>query len=99
MSVLSKQYFTFGKVLFTMIVEVITIASKQNPGLTITNKVYEYRVLNHLSQTALAKAVGVSKQTILVMEKGNYSQTLKLAFEIAIFFKVDITDIFGYKEN
>ncbi|MCF6419734.1 helix-turn-helix transcriptional regulator [Furfurilactobacillus milii] len=82
-----------------MIVEVITIASKQNPGLTITNKVYEYRVLNHLSQIALAKAVGVSKQTILVMEKGNYSPTLKLAFEIAIFFKVDITDIFGYKEN
>ncbi|HAT55715.1 MAG TPA: transcriptional regulator [Lactobacillus sp.] len=77
----------------------ITIAKQSGSGLIITNKVYDYRVLNHLSQTALAKAVGVSKQTILVMEKGNYSPTLKLAFEIANFFNVEITDIFGYKQG
>ncbi|EAE6123498.1 transcriptional regulator, partial [Listeria monocytogenes serotype 1/2b] len=37
-----------------------------------------------------------SKQTIFVMEKGKYIPTLLLAFRIATFFKVDITDIFSY---
>lgn len=62
----------------------------------IKNKVYEYRVLNRMSQTELAKAVGVSKQTIYVMEKNNYTPSLLLAFRIAKFFNVDITDIFTY---
>ncbi|EHO52075.1 helix-turn-helix transcriptional regulator [Lentilactobacillus kisonensis] len=65
----------------------------------ISNKVYEFRVLSHLSQKGLADAVGVSKQTILVMEKGHYSPSLKLAFRIANYFNVPITDIFGYKEG
>lgn len=62
----------------------------------IDNRVYEFRVLQHLSQTELAKAVGVSKQTILVMEKGNYSPSLVLAFRLAAYFKVELTDIFTY---
>jgi len=49
-----------------------------------------------MSQTELAKAVGVSKQTIYVMEKNNYTPSLLLAFRIAKFFNVDITDIFTY---
>ncbi|GHP14595.1 hypothetical protein YK48G_20200 [Lentilactobacillus fungorum] len=65
----------------------------------IINKVYEYRVLSHLSQKELADAVGVSKQTILVMEKGNYSPSLKLAFRIANYFDVPITDIFSYAKG
>ncbi len=65
----------------------------------IMNKVYEFRVLSHMSQKDLADAVGVSKQTILVMEKGHYSPSLKLAFRIAHYFKVPITDIFTYVEG
>ncbi|GAB6092698.1 helix-turn-helix transcriptional regulator [Furfurilactobacillus curtus] len=65
----------------------------------INNHVYEFRVLHHLSQTELAQAVGVSKQTILVMEKGHYSPTLKLAFRLANFFEVDINDLFSYERN
>ncbi|WP_035452627.1 helix-turn-helix transcriptional regulator [Agrilactobacillus composti] len=65
----------------------------------IDNKVYEYRVLRRLSQTELAKAVGVSKQTILIMEKGNYSPSLKLAFRLANYFGVPITDMFTYKKE
>ncbi|MEK4567040.1 helix-turn-helix transcriptional regulator [Alkalihalobacillus sp. FSL R5-0424] len=63
---------------------------------TLTNKVYEYRVLNRLSQSELANAVGVSKQTIFVMEKGNYTPSLILAYRFANFFKVNIEDIFTY---
>ena len=69
---------------------------KKDFGDSINNKVYEFRVLARLSQQELADKIGVSKQTIFVMEKGNYIPTLLLAFRIATFFKVDITDIFSY---
>ncbi|CDQ39964.1 MULTISPECIES: helix-turn-helix transcriptional regulator [Virgibacillus] len=62
----------------------------------IENKVYEHRVLKRMSQKELADAVGVSKQTIFVMEKNNYSPSLVLAFRIADFFNVDVNDIFTY---
>ncbi|KST98364.1 helix-turn-helix transcriptional regulator [Lactococcus lactis] len=69
---------------------------KKDFGDSINNKVYEFRVLARLSQKELADKIGVSKQTIFVMEKGKYILTLLLAFRIATFFKVDITDIFSY---
>ncbi|GAB3064070.1 helix-turn-helix transcriptional regulator [Virgibacillus ainsalahensis] len=62
----------------------------------IENKVYEHRVLKRMTQKDLADAVGVSKQTIFVMEKNNYSPSLILAFRIADFFNVDVNDIFTY---
>lgn len=49
-----------------------------------------------MSQKELADAVGVSKQTIFVMEKNNYSPSLVLAYRIANFFEVDINEIFSY---
>lgn len=72
---------------------------KENYGDSITNKVYEYRVLRRMSQKELADAVGVSKQTIFVMEKNNYSPSLVLAYRIANFFEVDINEIFSYKKK
>jgi putative transcriptional regulator len=69
---------------------------KEDFGDSIVNKVYEHRVLRRMSQKDLADAVGVSKQTIFVMEKNNYSPSLVLAYRIATFFEVDISDIFSY---
>ncbi|MGM0212908.1 helix-turn-helix transcriptional regulator [Enterococcus sp. AZ109] len=66
---------------------------------SIVNKVYEHRVLARLSQRELAEQVGVSKQTIFVMEKGNYVPSLILACRIAKFFNVDIDEIFQYVED
>ncbi|MBM7602767.1 putative transcriptional regulator [Metabacillus crassostreae] len=69
---------------------------KEKFGDFINNKVYEHRVLKRMSQKELADAVGVSKQTIFVMEKNNYSPSLVLAFRIADFFNVDVKEIFTY---
>lgn len=69
---------------------------KKDIGDSISNKVYEYRVLARLSQQELANQVGVSKQTIFVMEKGNYVPTLLLAYRISAFFNVDVNEIFTY---
>ncbi|WP_125588121.1 helix-turn-helix transcriptional regulator [Companilactobacillus jidongensis] len=72
---------------------------KKDFGDNISNKVYEHRVLKRLSQQELAAKVGVSKQTIFVMEKGNYVPTLLLAFRIADYFQVPLTEIFQYEEG
>ncbi len=72
---------------------------KKDFGDSIDNKVYEFRVLAKLSQQELAKKVGVSKQTIFVMEKGNYLPSMLLAFRLAKIFDVDINDLFKYKEG
>lgn len=66
---------------------------------SIINKVYEFRVLAKLSQSELAQAVGVSKQTIFVMEKNNYSPSLLLAYRIANYFGVSIEQIFSYEQG
>lgn len=66
---------------------------------TIKNKVYDFRVLKRITQKELADAVGVSKQTIFVMEKNNYSPSLVLAFRISDYFDVDIKDIFTYVKD
>ena len=66
---------------------------------SIANCVYEQRVVRRLSQQQLAAAVGVSKQTILAMEKGNYSPSLSLAFKLARYFNIDINELFTYNEG
>lgn len=66
---------------------------------TIKNKVYEFRVLKRITQQDLADAVGVSKQTIFVMEKDNYFPSLVLAFRISDYFEVDVNDIFSYMKG
>lgn len=62
------------------------------------NKIKVYRAMNDLTQEGLARAVGVTRQTILAIEKGKYDPSLDLAFRIARFFGVRIEDIFQYEE-
>lgn len=47
-----------------------------------------------LSQQALADAIGVSRQTIISIEKGRFDPSLPLAFELAKFFRCRIEDLF-----
>jgi len=63
--------------------------------LKIGNNVRKLRFFNsEMTQKDLAKAVGVSRQTIVAIEKGNYSPTLELCFKIAIVFKTTIDEVF-----
>ena len=50
--------------------------------------------MHDLTQEALADRLGVTRQTILAIEKGKYSPSLELAFKIAEVFDVKIEDIF-----
>lgn len=60
----------------------------------ITNKVFELRKQKSVTQEELAEALGVSRQTIIAIEKGNYIPSLLLGFKIAKFFKKSIEKIF-----
>ncbi|PGA01793.1 helix-turn-helix transcriptional regulator, partial [Bacillus toyonensis] len=47
----------------------------------------------------LADAVGVSRQTIVALEKNKYNPSLILAFKIANSLEKEITDVFKYEED
>ena len=63
----------------------------------ITNQVYELRTKAEVTQEELAGAVGVTRQTIIAVEKGNYTPSVTLAFKIAKFFKKPIEEVFTVK--
>ncbi|MBB6733897.1 helix-turn-helix transcriptional regulator [Cohnella zeiphila] len=56
---------------------------------------------NHgeMTQQQLADMVGVTRQTIVALEKGNYSPSLELAFRIARAFNLPLEEVFFYGEQ
>jgi len=52
---------------------------------------------NEMSQQALADAVGVTRQTIIAIEKNKYSPSLEVAFKIAQVFGCSIDEVFSYQ--
>ncbi|GMK46781.1 helix-turn-helix transcriptional regulator [Paenibacillus glycanilyticus] len=54
---------------------------------------------NEMTQQQLADKVGVTRQTIVALEKGNYSPSLELAFRISHAFGLPIEEIFFYGED
>jgi putative transcriptional regulator len=59
-------------------------------------KLKVYRAMRDITQEELAQAIGVTRQTIISIERGNYNPSLELAFKIARHFGVKIEDIFIY---
>ena len=60
----------------------------------IKNRIKEYRAKNNMKQEELAKLVGVRRETIGNLEKGQYNPSLVLAWNIAKIFGVPIEEIF-----
>jgi len=61
----------------------------------IINKVCENRLARKVTQEELASQVGVSRQTIIALEKGNYTPSILLALKIASFFKLSVEEVFN----
>ena len=64
---------------------------------TISNQVYELRTKTSTTQEELAQAVQVTRQTIIAIEKGNYTPSVLLALKISKFFKKSIEEVFEIK--
>lgn len=61
---------------------------------SISNRVKVFRRQKKVTQEELADAVGVTRQTIIALEKGNYVPSLLLALSIASFFDTSVEEIF-----
>lgn len=68
-------------------------------GGTMNNKVRELRARYGYSQETLAKAVGVTRQTVAAIEKGNYIPSLLLGLKICEVFQLKMEDVFWLEED
>ncbi len=63
------------------------------------NRIQELRKARGMTQSELADALTVSRQTIISLENGRYNASLQLAFRIAKHFEVTIEDVFIDEEE
>lgn len=70
------------------------------PPVPISNRIRELRAANgDMSQLALAKEIGVTRQTVNAIELGKYSPSLEVAFRIAAVFELPLEDVFQYQKD
>lgn len=63
------------------------------------NRLKELRRKNNITQEELSKRVGVSRQSIVAIERGKYDPSLQLAFKLAREFDCSIEDIFLFEDE
>ncbi len=65
----------------------------------IINRVSQFRKEKNVTQEELATILQVSRQTVIAIEKGNYTPSLLLGLKIAQFFNKNVEEIFIYKNE
>ena len=63
------------------------------------SKIHVYRATKRMTQQELADLVGVSRQTVMQLERNRYNPSMLLAYSIARVFDVTIEDLFEFKEG
>ena len=63
------------------------------------SKIHIYRATRRMTQQELADLVGVTRQTIMQLEKNRYNPSMLLAYSIAQVFGVTIEDLFDFREE
>lgn len=67
--------------------------------MPLKNRVKEHRARLGVNQSELGKMAGVSRQTISLIERGDYSPSVTLALKLAGIFETQVEDIFSYVED
>lgn len=75
------------------------ILAKEEKNVPLLNELKEYRSRLGINQTELGKRAGVSRQTISLIERGDYSPSVTLALKLAKICQVTVEDIFVYEED
>ena len=65
----------------------------------LKTKIIEFRREQNITQVDLADKVGVQRETIVRLERGQYNPSLKLAYDIANAFGVPIEEVFQFTET
>ncbi len=64
-----------------------------------TTKIKGYRAKTNMKQDELAAKVGVRRETIIRLEKGQYNPSLKLAMDIAKVFGTTVEELFVFEDE
>ena len=72
---------------------------KGSDQVPLLNHLKEYRSKLGINQTELGKLAGVSRQTISLIERGDYSPSVTLALKLAKICRTTVEDIFVYEED
>lgn len=65
----------------------------------LKNKLPYFRFMNHgMTQQELAEILGITRQTVLAIEKGKFNPSARLALQMARVFKVSVEEIFYLEE-
>ena len=67
--------------------------------MPLYNRLKEHRARLGVNQQELGKLAGVSRQTISLIERGDYSPSVTLALKLAGIFSCKVEDIFTYTEE
>lgn len=67
--------------------------------MPLKNRLKEFRARDKLNQSELGKLSGVSRQTISLIERGDYSPSVTLAIKIAKIFETTVESVFIYEEE
>jgi putative transcriptional regulator len=65
----------------------------------LRNRVRELRARVKWTQQDLAGSVGITRQTVGLIEKGDYAPSVALALKISKSFNVSVEDVFYLKEG
>jgi putative transcriptional regulator len=86
-------------ILQTIFYNQINIKSSLGSEAMLENRVREHRARLKWSQQDLANVVQVTRQTIGLIEKGDYAPSVALALKIAHAFRVPVEEVFSLKEE
>ncbi len=67
--------------------------------MALRTRIREFRARHDLTQEDLARRVGVRRETIVHLEKGDYNPSLKLAMDIAKLFHTTVEELFIFEEE
>lgn len=62
----------------------------------VSNRIRKLRTERELTQAELAATLGVTRQTVIAIEQGRYSPSLKMAFQIALALGAPLDEVFSY---
>lgn len=67
--------------------------------MPLHNRLKEYRARYRLSQTKLGNLADVSRQTISLIERGDYNPSVTLALKLAKILNASVEQLFSYTEE
>ena len=67
--------------------------------MALENRLKEHRGRLGINRADMGKLAGVSRQTISLIERGDYSPSVTLALKLAKICGVTVEDIFSYTED